>query len=278
MNRLGFLLCASFPTSRAFTTRIPTSAISRRILFGPTSFSASLMSSLSTSEKYETTPAGDTPTLSQPIKVIVFAGPTAVGKSSLALEVCKSLGGELISVDSVQVYQGLNIGSNKVRVFVYYSFPHQCTESLFPTFSPRFLFFFHTPASCFVCFFVLVLDFCLSLSRFQNNIPLLCELSNFEPNNIKIINCVCYHSKTLYVKNIKIRHLFRIENQCLIIYLIWSMQVTTDSQLVDSCKLPSSALTTLLQGAKYLSYVAALCYTFDGWCMGCLRILPQIRL
>ena len=46
-------------------------------------------------------------------RVVVIAGPTAVGKSALALRLCEQLPGELISVDSVQVYRGLQIGANK---------------------------------------------------------------------------------------------------------------------------------------------------------------------
>lgn len=46
-------------------------------------------------------------------RVVVIAGPTAVGKSALALRLCETLRGELISVDSVQVYRGLQIGANK---------------------------------------------------------------------------------------------------------------------------------------------------------------------
>ena len=46
-------------------------------------------------------------------RVVVLAGPTAVGKSSLAMRLCEHLNGELISVDSVQVYRGLQIGANK---------------------------------------------------------------------------------------------------------------------------------------------------------------------
>ena len=46
-------------------------------------------------------------------KVLVIAGPTAVGKSALALSLCEKLSGELVSVDSVQVYRGLQIGSAK---------------------------------------------------------------------------------------------------------------------------------------------------------------------
>lgn len=47
------------------------------------------------------------------IKVLVLTGPTAVGKSRLAVELCTEVGGEIVSADSVQVYKGLNIGSNK---------------------------------------------------------------------------------------------------------------------------------------------------------------------
>ena len=46
-------------------------------------------------------------------RVVVLAGPTAVGKSALALRLCELLQGELISVDSVQVYRNLEIGANK---------------------------------------------------------------------------------------------------------------------------------------------------------------------
>lgn len=44
---------------------------------------------------------------------IFLAGPTAVGKSALALELCERVGGEIISVDSMQVYRGLDIGTGK---------------------------------------------------------------------------------------------------------------------------------------------------------------------
>jgi tRNA dimethylallyltransferase len=44
---------------------------------------------------------------------IFLAGPTAAGKSALALELCEGLGGEIISVDSMQVYQGMDIGTAK---------------------------------------------------------------------------------------------------------------------------------------------------------------------
>lgn len=47
-------------------------------------------------------------------KIIIVTGPTAVGKTKIGLELAKRLGGEVISADSVQVYTGLDIGSDKV--------------------------------------------------------------------------------------------------------------------------------------------------------------------
>jgi tRNA dimethylallyltransferase len=45
--------------------------------------------------------------------IILLAGPTAVGKSEVALLVAEKIGGEIVSVDSMQVYRGLNIGTAK---------------------------------------------------------------------------------------------------------------------------------------------------------------------
>lgn len=47
-------------------------------------------------------------------KIIVIVGPTASGKSELAVEIAKKFNGEVISADSRQVYKELNIGSNKI--------------------------------------------------------------------------------------------------------------------------------------------------------------------
>ena len=44
-------------------------------------------------------------------KVVVIMGPTASGKSALALEWAKARGGEIVSIDSMQVYRGLEIGT-----------------------------------------------------------------------------------------------------------------------------------------------------------------------
>jgi tRNA dimethylallyltransferase len=47
-------------------------------------------------------------------KVLVILGPTATGKTDLALELAKKYNGELISSDSRQVYKKLDIGTGKL--------------------------------------------------------------------------------------------------------------------------------------------------------------------
>lgn len=48
-------------------------------------------------------------------KLLVVIGPTAVGKSELAIQLAQRYEGELISGDSIQVYRGLDIGTAKVK-------------------------------------------------------------------------------------------------------------------------------------------------------------------
>ena len=46
-------------------------------------------------------------------KIIAVVGPTASGKSALALELAKEYGGEIVSCDSMQIYKKMNIGTAK---------------------------------------------------------------------------------------------------------------------------------------------------------------------
>ena len=47
--------------------------------------------------------------------LIVLTGPTAVGKTDLSIALAKAVNGEIISADSMQVYQKMDIGSAKIR-------------------------------------------------------------------------------------------------------------------------------------------------------------------
>ena len=45
--------------------------------------------------------------------IVVVAGPTASGKSAVAVELCRRIGGEVVSADSMQVYRGRDVGTAK---------------------------------------------------------------------------------------------------------------------------------------------------------------------
>lgn len=49
-------------------------------------------------------------------QTIIISGPTAVGKTAVAVELCKKINGSIISADSRQVYKHLDIGTNKEGV------------------------------------------------------------------------------------------------------------------------------------------------------------------
>jgi tRNA dimethylallyltransferase len=59
---------------------------------------------------------------------IFLLGPTAAGKTDLALELARSLPCELISVDSALVYRGMDIGSAKPSKQLLAEFPHQLID------------------------------------------------------------------------------------------------------------------------------------------------------
>lgn len=62
--------------------------------------------------------------------IIVITGPTAVGKSDLAVELAKELDAEIISADSMQIYKELNIGSGKVTEEEMCGVPHHLLNIL----------------------------------------------------------------------------------------------------------------------------------------------------
>ena len=61
-------------------------------------------------------------------KVLVILGPTASGKSALAIQLAQLLNGEVISADSRQVYKGLDIGTGKVTKKEMKGVPHHLLD------------------------------------------------------------------------------------------------------------------------------------------------------
>jgi len=59
---------------------------------------------------------------------LLLAGPTAVGKSEVALLLAGRLGGEIISVDSMQVYRGLDVGTAKPSAADRQRVPHHLID------------------------------------------------------------------------------------------------------------------------------------------------------
>lgn len=87
--------------------------------------------------------------------LIAVVGPTASGKSELAVKIAKQINGEVISADSRQIYRGLDIGSAKIpgkwlsqnvhlkersrdkmniqkNIFLYRDVPHHCIDFINP--------------------------------------------------------------------------------------------------------------------------------------------------
>ncbi|MBQ9990829.1 MAG: tRNA (adenosine(37)-N6)-dimethylallyltransferase MiaA [Lachnospiraceae bacterium] len=74
-------------------------------------------------------------------RLVILAGPTAVGKTSLSLALAKAIGGEIISADSMQVYKHMDIGSAKIRPDEREGIPHFMIDELEPSEAFNVLFF-----------------------------------------------------------------------------------------------------------------------------------------
>jgi tRNA dimethylallyltransferase len=64
--------------------------------------------------------------------ILVILGPTASGKSDLAVALAKKLKGEIVSADSRQVYKGLNIGTGKITKKEMRGIPHYLLDVISP--------------------------------------------------------------------------------------------------------------------------------------------------
>ena len=64
----------------------------------------------------------------KPQKVLLIAGPTACGKTALSLLLAELLPGEIISADSCQIYQGMDVGTAKVSQEEQAEVPHHLID------------------------------------------------------------------------------------------------------------------------------------------------------
>ena len=65
-------------------------------------------------------------------QVIFLMGPTASGKTDLAIELSKHLNLDLISVDSALIYKDMNIGTAKPEREILEKYPHQLIDIISP--------------------------------------------------------------------------------------------------------------------------------------------------
>lgn len=65
-------------------------------------------------------------------KIIIIGGPTAVGKSALAVNLAEKFNGEIVSADSMQIYRRLNIGTGKITEAEARGIPHRMIDILDP--------------------------------------------------------------------------------------------------------------------------------------------------
>lgn len=65
--------------------------------------------------------------------LVILTGPTAVGKTKLSIALAKTIGGEIISADSVQVYRHMDIGSAKITETEKENVAHHLIDVLEPT-------------------------------------------------------------------------------------------------------------------------------------------------
>ena len=65
-------------------------------------------------------------------KLIILAGPTASGKTSVSIDLAKKLGGEIISADSMQVYKYMDVGTAKISVEEMQGVKHHLIDVLDP--------------------------------------------------------------------------------------------------------------------------------------------------
>lgn len=81
-------------------------------------------------------------------RIIVIAGPTGVGKSAFALKLAEAVGGEIISADSMQIYNGMDIGTSKPTRIERKQVPHHLIDIRHVTESFNVVDFYYEARHC----------------------------------------------------------------------------------------------------------------------------------
>jgi len=65
-------------------------------------------------------------------KIIIVLGPTATGKSDIAVKIAQKFNGEIVSADSRQIYKGMDLGSGKITKKEMLGIPHHLLDVVSP--------------------------------------------------------------------------------------------------------------------------------------------------
>lgn len=68
--------------------------------------------------------------MNTPVRPVAVVGPTATGKSELALDLAERLGGEVVNIDAMQLYRGMDIGTAKLAPAQRRGIPHHQLDVL----------------------------------------------------------------------------------------------------------------------------------------------------
>src|SRR5512138_114753 len=66
------------------------------------------------------------------VRLLVIQGPTASGKTELAIRLAQTLDGEIVNADSMQVYRGMDIGTAKPSLELQQQVPHHLIDIVSP--------------------------------------------------------------------------------------------------------------------------------------------------
>jgi tRNA dimethylallyltransferase len=99
--------------------------------------------------------------------IVCIVGPTATGKSDLAVALAKELSGEVVSADSRQVYKGLNIGTGKITKKEMAGVPHHLLDVA----SPKKIFSVHD--------YVIRAEKAIAEIKSRHHVPIICGGTGF---------------------------------------------------------------------------------------------------
>src|SRR5690625_2573560 len=64
--------------------------------------------------------------------LLILLGPTAIGKTSISIDLAKKIKGEIISADSMQIYKYMDIGTAKIKKEEMENIPHYLIDIVYP--------------------------------------------------------------------------------------------------------------------------------------------------